>query len=52
MLHGKRARRVGGPDRKHPESRVRVNWSVDDNLDDNRDDDYSLNYGNYSPKSL
>jgi hypothetical protein len=25
-----------------------VNWSVDDNLDDN----YSLNYGNCSPKSL
>jgi hypothetical protein len=27
-------------------------WSVDDNLDDNRHDNYSLNYGNYSPKSL
>jgi hypothetical protein len=26
--------------------------SVDDNLDDNGDDYYSLNYGNYSPKSL
>jgi hypothetical protein len=31
---------------------VRVNWLVDENLDDNRDDDYSLNYGNYRPKSL
>jgi hypothetical protein len=31
-------------------SGVRVNGSVVDNLD-NRDDNYSLNYGNYSPKS-
>jgi hypothetical protein len=52
VLHGKHARLMAGPDRKHLGLGVRVNWAVDDNLDDNRDDNYSLNYGNDSPKSL